>query len=155
MLSCIYFAYIFFLSHPFLSISAHPLSLATFQSHHIPLSFPMIFSPSVFLSFYFSPAQLRNTVKWPKKTALLLRGEKTNCAASYFNLKYIFQPLQVSPPSSVKLSMKPISHHVSLSPPLLISLIIFISLPPSLSLLNLISQSFFLPPVDSLSGGTI
>lgn len=141
LMSFIYFSYIFFLSHPFLSISAHPLSLATFQSRRITLP--------VFLSFSFSPAQLINTVTWPKNTSTPAKRGKNKLCCKLLQLE-IFQPLQLSPPSSVKLSINPFLT-MFLSPPLSISLIIFsfISLPQSLSLLNLISQSFF-PPTWTL-----
>lgn len=154
-LSCIYFAHIFppcFVT--FLLINTHTNILsATFQPPAS--SFPMIFSPSVSLSYSLSRVQLRNTVTGPKNTgAPAKRGEdKQRCKLLQHEIS---PPLQLSTSSSVMPLMKHISLRAALSSFLnpsrylwfYFSSFIFISL--TLNLTN-----FLASPLASLSSRTM
>lgn len=113
-LSCIYFAHIFppcFVTSLLINTHTNILS-ATFQPPAS--SFPMIFSPSVSLSYSLSRVQLRNTVTGPKNTgAPAKRGEdKQRCKLLQHEIS---PPLQLSTSSSVMPLMKHISLRAALS----------------------------------------
>lgn len=154
-LSCIYFAHIFppcFVTSLLINTHTNILS-ATFQPPAS--SFPMIFSPSVSLSYSLSRVQLRNTVTGPKNTgAPAKRGEdKQRCKLLQHEIS---PPLQLSTSSSVMPLMKHISLRAALSSFLnpsrylwfYFSSFIFISL--TLNLTN-----FLASPLASLSSRTM
>lgn len=154
-LSCIYFAHIFpscFVTSRLINAHTNILS-ATFQPPAS--SFPMIFSPSVSLSYSLSRVQLRYTVTGPKNTgAPAKRGEDKQCCKLLQH--EISPPLQLSTSSSVMPLMKHISLHAApssfLNPSRYLlfyfSSFIFISL--TLNLTN-----FFAFPLASLSSRTM
>lgn len=83
-------------------------------SRRVTPSLPMIFSPSVSLSFSFSGAELRNTVKGPKNTSTpAKRGEEKKQHCKLLQ-REISPPLQPSTSSSVKPFMKVISLRAAL-----------------------------------------